>query len=646
MIITQISKKRGAFVLNHKKVLVFILLLAFVFSLNVLTKTAQALPKKYSLVSKHQETSIKDQGITGSCWAFGAVKSLESSCVKKGISDTAGLDLSESHLVWFATHACINPTSSTYGDGIFKYITKKDEASKLFMSSTTEDNAYQSSSGSSEAELTEGVKNNNDKFTIKSAPESNPETALAKICGNRSGLSLSREKGSKDIYFLRFMQKVYPGSNPLKEGETKIPTGPSANVTEEPNPTDDPSASPTETPTETPLETPGASPSSNPTASPTASPSPTPGINDSKYKFSNTYGCYNLGGNAYSSIACFAAGYGPANEVDYPFTANNRVELTTMSKAYATEGEINRTIREVNLKSAEFYDDLLKYQMKKAIMKKGALMAAMYYNSAYSRITSSYASYYQRKYKSYNAQAHANHAVAIVGWNDSFPRSRFEYRPKKNGAWLIANSYGKNHEHNGYFWLSYEEKSLSSVVSFEAAPIEKYDNIYQYDGFGPADTLSLYRRRKSMAVANVFTAGTSGREELKAVGFYTTIDGYRYKIAVYKHLTGDTPTSGERIHACDKSGVVRKNGYHVIDLPQSVTLDPGERFSVVVTYIRPSYAFLEIPFEGNNTEFSDIQYRFNSNKGESYFYYKNNWYDSHTEGFNSACIKALTSYTS
>ena len=75
--------------------------------------------------------------------------------------------------------------------------------------------------------------------------------------------------------------------------------------------------------------------------------------------------------------------------------------------------------------------------------------------------------------------------MAIIGWDDNYPRENFgSYKPSSNGAWLIANSYGDDFGKEGYFWMSYEEPSLTEYYSFISTTSDTYDNNYQYDGFG------------------------------------------------------------------------------------------------------------------------------------------------------------------
>lgn len=62
--------------------------------------TATVLPSKYNLANENLVTKVKNQNPYGTCWAFSAISSLESSLVKSGNADSS-VDLSEKHLIWF-----------------------------------------------------------------------------------------------------------------------------------------------------------------------------------------------------------------------------------------------------------------------------------------------------------------------------------------------------------------------------------------------------------------------------------------------------------------------------------------------------------------------------------------------------------------
>lgn len=80
------------------------------------TKRAVTLPERYDPRGTDAERPIRDQEDTGACWAFGALKALESDCVKKGVLTEEQADLSENHLSWYAYHHIKETDNPLYGD--------------------------------------------------------------------------------------------------------------------------------------------------------------------------------------------------------------------------------------------------------------------------------------------------------------------------------------------------------------------------------------------------------------------------------------------------------------------------------------------------------------------------------------------------
>lgn len=191
-----------------------------------------------------------------------------------------------------------------------------------------------------------------------------------------------------------------------------------------------------------------------------------------------------------------------------------------------------------------------------------------------------------------------NHAVLLVGWDDDFAVENFpEYcRPTQPGAWLVRNNYGTLWGDAGYFWISYEDTSLSMEPVYLMQSADNYDHNYQYDRLGWKSSLSAELNAGDASgaayMANIFEAeGADAGELLEAVSFYTTDVNVEYTISVYTGVEAGRPTSGTL--AASQSGTQPYPGYHTVRLEQPVALTHGERFSVVIKVCNPAggYAF-------------------------------------------------------
>ena len=211
-------------------------------------------------------------------------------------------------------------------------------------------------------------------------------------------------------------------------------------------------------------------------------------------------------------------------------------------------------------------------EVKEAIRTYGAVQTAYFSSESYlNELT--YAQYCPNSYTS-------DHAVAIVGWDDNYSRTNFKSsaRPQKNGAWLVKNSWSTRWGLNGYFWISYEDKSLISATAFDVVPAEEhpYDNNYQHDG-GLSLTYSAYEKTSA---ANVYTA--KGNEELLAIGITTyDIKNANYSLKIYLNPNQLSPSkfnSGAPIH--EQSGTITETGFTTIPLTSSIILNKGDTFII------------------------------------------------------------------
>ncbi len=217
--------------------------------------------------------------------------------------------------------------------------------------------------------------------------------------------------------------------------------------------------------------------------------------------------------------------------------------------------------------------------------------------------------FYNATYKSYycNIPNSTNHAVTIVGWDDSFSADQFSTKPEGDGAWLIRNSWqaggdADSRGRNSYFWMSYYDKSLAAGYAFDFEDAENYHHNYQYDG--SMKTTAWYYKTDSVYGANVFTAnGYEKGERLEAVGVAFYKAQTSCTISIYKNLTDLTnPESGELIEEATTESKCICEGFYTIPLEAPVSLAKGDTFSVVVRYsapeTEPNIAYL--PCEGSS----------------------------------------------
>ena len=177
-----------------------------------------------------------------------------------------------------------------------------------------------------------------------------------------------------------------------------------------------------------------------------------------------------------------------------------------------------------------------KDSIKRAILDHGGVDACYYETQSVSE--------YSATYNSYNSKGktYPNHAVMLVGWDDDFPKSRFNVTPEGNGAWLVRNSWGLDgYGHRGYFWISYYDSGFNAsdyVIAYDATT-DVYDNCYAYDGQPIFDR--IYHVSPTDTVTQTFDVKAG--ETLKAVGFEIASSDVTAEITVKDKETGQTATT-------------------------------------------------------------------------------------------------------
>ncbi|OPX71457.1 MAG: Papain family cysteine protease [Methanoregulaceae archaeon PtaB.Bin152] len=265
-------------------------------------------------------------------------------------------------------------------------------------------------------------------------------------------------------------------------------------------------------------------------------------------------------------------------------------------------------------------------QIKQLLQQNGAVYSQIRWESGY--YNKKLASYY------YPGSSPANHAVVIVGWDDSYSRTRFSTAPPGDGAFIVRNSWGEDWGEYGYCYVSYYDTCIGRPsAQFLSEDPSNYDRVYQYDPFGWVTSVGV--GGDSAWFANIFTS--TQKEDLKAVSFYTPVPNAQYQVEIFNDV-GTTPRG--RSASLVQQGSISYAGYHTVPLHSSVPLQKGQKFSVIVKLTTPGYQYpiaVEYPYPGYSS-------RASARAGESWVSSDGtSWTDLTTVYANSnVCVKAFT----
>ena len=215
----------------------------------------------------------------------------------------------------------------------------------------------------------------------------------------------------------------------------------------------------------------------------------------------------------------------------------------------------------------------------------------------------------------------ATHAVCIVGWDDNYSRDNFkaldalggEHKPEYDGAWLAKNSWGsetdaseddlgnvvnrrkwgvKNAagEHTGYFWISYEDVTLSRAETYEFSIdinwAKDYDCL-QYDYMPVQRTFIPWGSDDGSVLSSANVFEVTSDSEIEAVSAFSPSADMRITFALYLlndggQISADgSEIDGELLYRTSKNYAYK--GYHRLDLTVPITVRAGQRVAVVTT---------------------------------------------------------------
>ena len=322
----------------------------------------------------------------------------------------------------------------------------------------------------------------------------------------------------------------------------------------------------------------------------------------------------NTGGYDKMAIGYLTSWLGPANESDDAYSPNSLLSSLLNTSVH---------IQNIVFLTRDNYTD--NDAIKKAIMDYGAVSTSIYWSSSNLKNGTNY-------YNSENTGA--NHAVAIVGWDDNYAASKFNNAPPGNGAWIIKNSWGTSGGDKGFYYVSYYDTKLAQPgkcvsYAFVLNDTIKYDKNYQYDIPGRTD--NFLNESATVWYKNSFTA--TDEEYLTAVSTYFEKDT-DWDLYVYVNNALKLTQSG-----------FANPSYKTIDLNSLIPLKAGDIFEIVFKITVDKEAGVPISESISlNSEFYRENISFISYDGKNWQdFYELNWtYPDHTYNSQVACIKAFT----
>ena len=344
---------------------------------------------------------------------------------------------------------------------------------------------------------------------------------------------------------------------------------------------------------------------------------------DKKRCFTPLYssGTLSLEGSAFRAIAFLLRLSGPTEEKALRYNT----QLSDSDKKALAKKSPESFRRVMRLRDAYFLagnQTLNDTAKKELIMQHGAIYISIYSDPMKYHIRNGHYTYYNPEHGK-----DTDHDVLLAGWDDDFPAENFSPQPSRNGAWLVKNSWGTMRgNEGGYFWMSYEQHTYGGTAFI----VEKANPRMQHYGY---DDLGFCKSVNYSWGANIFRSQNK-RESLREAAFYAPGNNLGYEVYVYDlgYAIPESPVSGNLVSSA--KGSVKFAGYYTVTLPESVRLQEGQYFSVVLKF---SGGYM--PVESKLAKYSENA---EVNERESWFSRDGkNWIDGFSIKSN-ACVKAYT----
>lgn len=335
---------------------------------------------------------------------------------------------------------------------------------------------------------------------------------------------------------------------------------------------------------------------------------------------SNSFSINPFDGGEYTmGMAYLAAWQGPVFEDDDPY--GDEISDNTLSAV--------KHVQEMRVIDGKNYEGI-----KEAVFQYGGVQSSLYSTI---RSAEGETEYYNRENNAYCyiGTEKSNHDVLIVGWDDNYPAENFSVPLEGDGAFLCQNSWGEEFGEAGFFYVSYYDTNIGThnVVYTRVEDVDNYDNNYQSDLCGWVGKMGY--EHESIYGANVFVA--KGMETITAASFYATGVDTEYEVYVTKNFE-KAKSLQNRIKVAE--GKLKYAGYYTIDFEQTINVEPGEKFAIILMIKTPGATHpMAIEYDSGEEALATVDV----DDGEGYISYSGEHFINVREKQEcNLCIKAFT----
>jgi len=190
----------------------------------------------------------------------------------------------------------------------------------------------------------------------------------------------------------------------------------------------------------------------------------------------------------------------------------------------------------------------------------------------------------------YSGSDNTNHAVLIVGWDDTLSHAG------GTGAWIVKNSWGTNWggtcgygSERGYFTIAYGSANIGRYSSYiyDWQDYDSSGSLMYYDEGGWTDAYGYSGNTTAWGLCRFIP---SENTYLTRVEFWTSDATTDVDVYIYDNFNTSTKTPSNLLHT-DLNNSFTEAGYHSVVVDTPLALTTGNDIIAVVKFTNSSYGY-------------------------------------------------------